>query len=121
MRLSRLELAAVCLTAAVLGLLAGRAALPLTAGTLYRAETAGAAAPAPAAQSFVPDGPVDLNTATLPQLMSLPGVGQVRAQAILDYRAAHGPFSSPEELALVPGVGQGIVDLVAEHITVSPP
>ena len=53
--------------------------------------------------------------------MSLPGVGQVRAQAILDYRAAHGPFSSPEELALVPGVGQGIVDLVAEHITVSPP
>jgi competence protein ComEA len=50
-------------------------------------------------------GPVHLNTATLEQLDALPGVGPVTAQKILDYRQAHGAFSSVDELDAVPGIG----------------
>jgi competence protein ComEA len=52
-----------------------------------------------------PGGPVHLNTATLEQLDSLPGVGPVTAQKILDYRQAHGSFGSVDELDAVPGIG----------------
>jgi len=51
------------------------------------------------------DGPLDLNTATLEQLDALPGVGPATAQAILDYRAAHGAFHSLNELLRVRGIG----------------
>jgi competence protein ComEA len=52
-----------------------------------------------------PSGPVHLNSATLEQLDSLPGVGPVTAQKILDYRAQHGGFGSADELDAVPGIG----------------
>jgi competence protein ComEA len=68
--------------------------------------SAGVAAPssAPAAGSS-PTAPLDLNTATLEQLESLPGIGPVTAQKILDYRQAHGAFHSVTELQGVPGIG----------------
>jgi competence protein ComEA len=50
-------------------------------------------------------GPVHLNSATLEQLDTLPGIGPVTAQKILDYRNEHGAFSSIEELDSVPGIG----------------
>jgi competence protein ComEA len=50
-------------------------------------------------------GPIHLNTATLEQLDTLPGVGPVTAQKILDYRQQHGAFSSVDELDAVPGIG----------------
>jgi competence protein ComEA len=53
----------------------------------------------------VPAGPVHLNTATLEQLDTLPGVGPATAQRILDYRAQHGAFRTVEELDAVPGIG----------------
>jgi competence protein ComEA len=49
--------------------------------------------------------PVHLNSATLEQLDTLPGVGPVTAQKIVDYRAQHGPFTSLEELDAIPGIG----------------
>ncbi len=112
----------MCLTVAALGLLLGRAGRT-AAGALYRVEPARlAAAPAAAKdQVFVPDGPVDLNTATLAQLMGLPGIGETRAQAILDYRAANGPFAKPEDLVLVSGIGDATYALAAPYITVSTP
>jgi competence protein ComEA len=58
-----------------------------------------------AATGSSPSGPVHLNTATLEQLDALPGVGPVTAQKILDYRQAHGAFSSVDELDAVPGIG----------------
>jgi competence protein ComEA len=53
-----------------------------------------------------PTGPVDLNTATLAELDTLPGVGPVLAQRILDWRTAHGQFASVDQLADVPGIGE---------------
>jgi competence protein ComEA len=72
---------------------------------------------APAAPAGTPAGPVHLNTATLQQLDTLPGVGPVTAQKILDYRQKHGSFSSIDELDAVPGIGpsrmEQLKDLVA--------
>jgi len=53
-----------------------------------------------------PPGQVDLNTATLAQLDTLPGVGPVLAQRILDWRAEHGRFASVDQLADVSGIGE---------------
>ena len=52
---------------------------------------------------------VDLNTADLQTLMTLPGVGAARAQAILDYRAAHGNFAALDEAAKVKGISEKMV------------
>jgi competence protein ComEA len=51
-------------------------------------------------------GLVDLNTATAAQLQTLPGVGEVLAQRILDWRAANGRFSSVNQLREVSGIGE---------------
>ncbi|MFH0917334.1 MAG: helix-hairpin-helix domain-containing protein [bacterium] len=50
-------------------------------------------------------GPVSLNTATLAQLDSLPGIGPAIAQDIIAYREARGPFTSIDQLTDVPGIG----------------
>jgi competence protein ComEA len=49
---------------------------------------------------------VNLNTATLDQLESLPGIGPALGQRILDYRQEHGPFRSVEDLLNVSGIGE---------------
>ncbi len=61
-------------------------------------------------------GPVHLSTATLEQLDSLPGVGPVTAQKILDYRAKHGAFSSVDELDAVPGIGPSRMDQLRDLV-----
>jgi len=48
---------------------------------------------------------VHLSTATLEQLDSLPGVGPVTAQKIVDWRAANGPFRTVDDLDAIPGIG----------------
>jgi competence protein ComEA len=62
-------------------------------------------APPGVASSGTTAGPVHLNTATLEELDTLPGIGPVTAQKILDYRDEHGAFSSVDELDAVPGIG----------------
>jgi competence protein ComEA len=52
---------------------------------------------------------VFVNSATLEELDTLPGIGPALAQAILDYRQANGPFTSLEDLDAVEGIGPGLL------------
>ncbi|MGL5809540.1 MAG: helix-hairpin-helix domain-containing protein [Nocardioides sp.] len=77
----------------------------------------GAAAAAPPSPGSTP-GLVNLNTATQAELETLPGVGPVTAQAILDWRAEHQVFGAVEELLGVKGIGEATLAEIAPHVTV---
>src|SRR5665647_2882089 len=63
-------------------------------------------------------GLIDLNTADAAALDSLPGVGPVLAQRILDWRAQHGRFTSVDELGEVSGIGDKILAQLRPKVTV---
>ncbi len=62
---------------------------------------------------------VNINTANLEELDTLPGIGPVIAQKILDYRAVNGPFANLEALMEVSGIGQAKFDQVKKLITIA--
>jgi len=62
-------------------------------------------------------GKVNLNTATVQQLDTLPGIGPAIAQRIIDYRKAHGPFTAPEDITNVKGIGQATYEKLQDLIT----
>jgi competence protein ComEA len=68
-----------------------------------RAGSGGAALPSTSGAAAA--GPVSLSSATAEQLDTLPGVGPVTAQKIIDYRTQHGAFHSVDELDAIPGIG----------------
>jgi competence protein ComEA len=77
----------------------------------------GAGAGGPAGGGTV-GGPVNLNTASLTELQTLPGVGPVLAQRIVDYRAGHGGFKSVGELRNVSGIGDTRFQQLKDLVTV---
>ncbi|MGA4962329.1 helix-hairpin-helix domain-containing protein [Streptomyces pseudogriseolus] len=77
----------------------------LVVGGPTPAGAAAPAAPAGTATAAVPTAPVSLNTATVDQLDTLPGVGPVLARHIVDYRTRNGGFRSVDELREVNGIG----------------
>ena len=92
----------LCLAAAgVCAVLAFRFAVPLQAQTPQTL---------PDTKELAAYTQVELNTADADALCTLPGVGPHNAQAILDYRAQHGPFAQVEDAAQVPGITQAMVD-----------
>lgn len=62
---------------------------------------------------------LDLNTATLQQLIDLPEIGEKTAQKILDYREQNGGFHSTDELMLVSGIGEKTYAVLAPLVTIA--
>jgi competence protein ComEA len=97
-------------------------AAPVADGEQVVVPKRGLAAAAPSAgggsagAAGMPKAPVQLSTATLEQLDSLPGIGPVTAQKILDYRTKHGAFSSVDELDAVPGIGPARLDQLRDLV-----
>ncbi len=61
---------------------------------------------------------IDLNTANQTELESLSGIGPSKAQAIIDYRTAHGGFETIEDLTKVDGIGPGTLKKLNKQIKV---
>ena len=59
---------------------------------------------------------IDINTATVDQLELLPHIGTKTAQAIIAYRAQHGPFKRVDDLTKVRGIGEKTFEELKKHI-----
>ena len=69
-------------------------------------------------ETGISGGKVNINTADLSVLETLPQIGRVRAGAIIEYRNANGGFRSIEDLLKVSGIGTGIFNQLRDLITV---
>jgi competence protein ComEA len=63
-------------------------------------------------------GPIDLNTATVEELVALPGVGEAKARAIVEAREQRGGFDSVDELLEVRGIGEKALEQLRPLLTV---
>ena len=84
-----------------------------TGVAVYERQTAQAQKTQAAAQF-----PVNLNTATQAQLETIPGVGPVKAQAILAWRAVYGRFSDPAQLLEIKGIGEKTLLKILPFVTI---
>lgn len=64
-------------------------------------------------------GLININSAGVSELTTLPGIGESRAQAIIDYRDNNGPFSDISEIMNISGIKQSAFDKIKEYITIS--
>lgn len=64
------------------------------------------------------DGKIAVNTATVEELDTLPGIGPSRAQAIIDYREENGPFKKLEDLLNVTGIGEKSLEKLKDYIVI---
>ena len=65
------------------------------------------------------DSVIDLNTASVELLETLPGIGEVRAIAIVDYRRQHGCFQSTSDVTNVSGIGAATYEKMRDLVTVN--
>ena len=98
-------------------------AAPLVDGTqiLVRKEGEDGVAPPASGSSaggVVAGAPINVNTASAAELEALPGVGEVIAQAIVDYRTENGPFASVDQLLDVSGIGDATLEDIRDLVTV---
>lgn len=61
---------------------------------------------------------VNINTATLEELQTLSGIGESKAQAIIEYRETVGQFEKIEDLMEVPGIGEALYEKIKDYLTV---
>ena len=89
--------------------------------SVTRADQPAAEDPLPTADSSRPDSllegeRINGNTAGYYDLRRLPGIGEKRARAILDWREEHGGFSAPEQLLEIRGIGEKILEGLLPYI-----
>lgn len=85
--------------------------------TVEEAQAADAAAGS-GEQTAQETGKINLNTADAAALMTLPGIGQSKADLIISYREEHGRFSAPEDIMKIQGIKEGVYQKIADRITV---
>ena len=68
--------------------------------------------------SYGAAGKLNINTATVEELETLPGIGERKAAAIVEYRGANGPFERVEDLVEVSGIGEGILASIRDLVVV---
>ena len=102
--------------------LADRSALNLAAvvsdGEQIRVLTKEEAQVCRASAEEASDGRININTASREELMSLPGIGEARAEAIIAYREEHGAFQSIEDIMQVSGIKEGAFEKLKAKIKV---
>lgn len=64
------------------------------------------------------DNKVSINTGTLEELQTIPGIGESKAQAIIEYREKNGNFNAIEEIKNISGIGESTFDKFKEYITI---
>lgn len=64
------------------------------------------------------DAKININTASVKELCSIPGVGETRAAAIVSYRESHGGFAKPEDIMKVSGIKEGMYEKIKDSISV---
>ena len=86
--------------------------------TIPSKKDAQAAVQEPAAGGGEQAAPVNINSASAQELQQLSGIGELLSQRIVDYRSAHGPFASVDELTEVPGIGEARLENLRAQICV---
>ncbi|UTR14351.1 helix-hairpin-helix domain-containing protein [Salipaludibacillus sp. LMS25] len=81
-------------------------------------EDQGGEFPGLTAKSSENEGGVLLNEATLDDLISLPGIGPAKAEAIISYREEHGPFQTKEDIVNVPGIGEKTFETLEDYLII---
>lgn len=89
-----------------------------SAGILDKADLSKLRIYVPEKGEFSPPQKVNLNTAEAWLLQALPGIGEGKASAIIDYRVENGHFCSVDDLLKIDGFGKSIVDKIRDFVTV---
>lgn len=91
---------------------------PVHDGQMLRVLTVEEAAAEAAEAQETADGRVNINTASVEELMGLAGIGESKAQSIVAYREEHGAFSETEELMNITGIKAGVYEKIKNNIKV---